>query len=157
MLYVRCPNHVQPSGIYLDSACINNISSYENQGNNYIGYGYGKPLSELGMEDGCRIEFMYLTSWSLEDDGHSVSNNIFCSDIRPMMYYGFELSWLSSLCKDGWYVQLDQYNQTHCAGLLPTPNFVEFLPFGLPIRLTINVKYVLRMVLQNTGFFWAFG
>jgi hypothetical protein len=126
---VRCPNHVQPSSIYLDSACINNISSYENQGNNYIGYGYGKPLSELGMEDGCRIEFMYLTSWSLEDDGHSVSNNIFCSDIRPMMYYGFELSWLSSLCKDGWYVQLDQYNHIHCVGLLKYKSKYSFYHF----------------------------
>jgi hypothetical protein len=35
-----------------------------------------------------------------------------------MMYYGFELSWHSSLCKDGWYVQLDQYNHIHCVGLL---------------------------------------
>ncbi|KAK2453435.1 rust resistance kinase Lr10 [Trifolium repens] len=31
------------------------------------------------------------------------------------MYYGFELSWINCLCKDGWYVKLDQYKQTHCA------------------------------------------
>jgi hypothetical protein len=158
MLYVRCPNHVQPSGIYFDSACINNISSYANQGNNYIGYGYDKYLSELGIGDGCRIEFMYLTSLSLRDhDGHSGSNNISSSDIRPMMYYGFELSWIDGLCKDGWYIKVDQYNHTHCArpGLLRTPQLcrVYVIWFGLAIRLTINVKYVLRMFLQDTCFF----
>ncbi|WJX16713.1 hypothetical protein P8452_06709 [Trifolium repens] len=140
MLYVRCPNHVQPSGIYFDAACINNISSYANQGNNYIGYGYDKSLSELGIGDGCRIEFMYLTSLSLRDhDGHSGSNNISCSDIRPMMYYGFELSWIDGLCKDGWYIKVDQYNHTHCA----RPGYLFFWPMVVgyySIYIIVNLK-----------------
>ncbi|CAJ2674401.1 unnamed protein product [Trifolium pratense] len=113
VLYVRCPNYVQPSGIYFDATCIN-ISSYAQQGNNYIGYGYDKSLSEMGIGDGCRVEFMYLSSWPMEHDGRHGNNNISCSDIHRMMYYGFELSWINSLCKDGWYVMFDQYNQTHC-------------------------------------------
>jgi hypothetical protein len=31
-----------------------------------------------------------------------------------MIHHGFELSWLNSLCKDGWYVKPDNNNHRHC-------------------------------------------
>ncbi|PNX55631.1 kinase-like protein, partial [Trifolium pratense] len=52
----------------------------------------------------CHIEFTYLTSWPL-DVGHGGgddNNNMSCMDIRNMMFYGFELSWINGLCKYGW-------------------------------------------------------
>ncbi|PNX55808.1 kinase-like protein, partial [Trifolium pratense] len=118
ILYVRCPNNVQnSSGIYFDEggACMN-ITQENSFYVNYITYGYHKSLSDLGDE--CRIEFMYLTSWPLEHGGRR-GNNISCSDIRRMMFYGFEVSWFNSLCKDGlyWYRYVDKNSQRLCASL----------------------------------------
>ncbi|KAL5071036.1 hypothetical protein RYX36_021923 [Vicia faba] len=103
MLFVSCPNRMEYSYI---GNCMN-ISSYTEYGNPfYIGV-YRKTISELGLGDGCRIEFMYPSSWDLQDRNN---NNISCTDIRRMMLYGFELSWLNSLCKeDGWFSYLDQW------------------------------------------------
>jgi len=52
----------------------------------------------------------------VEYDGgdHNNNNNISCADIRREMFYGFELSWLNSLCKHGRYAELDQNNQPLC-------------------------------------------
>ncbi|CAI8605488.1 unnamed protein product [Vicia faba] len=117
ILYVNCPNHVQySSDIYFPTATCTNVSdSYPQHGNssyvNSIIFGYDKSLSRLGLEDGCRIEFMYLTSWDLQDGNN---NNISCTDIRRMMLYGFELSWANSLCKDGWFSYIDENNQRRC-------------------------------------------
>jgi hypothetical protein len=77
---------------------------------NYIGFEYAESLSDLG--DGCRIEFMYLTSWPLENGGNP--GNVSCSDIRRMMFYGFEFSWLNSFCKDGWSAYLDKNSNLSC-------------------------------------------
>ncbi|XP_024631313.1 uncharacterized protein [Medicago truncatula] len=115
MLYVTCPKHVQySSGIYFDAACMNISNSYEQQKGNYIVFG-DRSLLEFGLGDGCRIELMFLTSWPFEHGG----NNIFCTDIRRMMFYGFELSWLNSLCKHGWYSEILDYNNQRrgCARL----------------------------------------
>jgi hypothetical protein len=121
MLYVTCPKHVQySSGIYFDAACMNISNSYEQQKGNYIVFG-DKSLLELGLEDGCRIELMFLTSWPFK---HGGNNNISCTDIRGMMFYGFELSWLNSLCKDGWYSDfLDYNNQRRCCA--PSGNYLQ--------------------------------
>ncbi|XP_058724486.1 LEAF RUST 10 DISEASE-RESISTANCE LOCUS RECEPTOR-LIKE PROTEIN KINASE-like 2.4 [Vicia villosa] len=116
ILYLNCPNRVQYSeDIYFPTPiCINISDSYPQQRNssyvNSIKFGYDKSLSRLGLEDGCRIEFMYLTSWGLQDG----NNNMSCTDIRSMMLYGFELSWLNSLCKDGWSSYLDENGQHGC-------------------------------------------
>ncbi|KAL5071035.1 hypothetical protein RYX36_021922 [Vicia faba] len=110
MLFVSCPNRMEYSYV---GNCMN-ISSYTQYGNPfYIGV-YGKIISELGLGDGCRIEFMYPSSWDLQDGNN---NNISCTDIRRMMLYGFELSWLNSLCKDGWFSYLDENNQRRCTHL----------------------------------------
>ncbi|MCH96599.1 kinase-like protein, partial [Trifolium medium] len=58
---------------------------------------------------------MYLTSWPLEHDARRGNDNISCMDIRRMMFYGFELSWLNSHCKDGWTAFVDHNNQLRCA------------------------------------------
>jgi len=130
MFYARCPNRVEySSNLDVDdgvAVCMNN--SYTHYGNSF--YGHGKSLSELGLRDGCRIEFIYLTSWPVEDDGHGGgSNNVSCADIRGMMLYGFELSWLNSLCKYGWYVELDHNNHRRC---VPSGNLLRTTsPFSI--------------------------
>jgi hypothetical protein len=111
---VTCPNHVEySSGLYIDggvAACMINLyaqygnSFYVNIVDNNIVDGNEKPHWKGILKNGCRIEFMYLTSLDVEDGN---SNNISCTDIRRMMFYGFELSWLNSLCKNGSYPELD--------------------------------------------------
>jgi len=105
MLYVSCQNRMEYS--YINN-CMNR-TLYSQDVNSFYVDGYGKSLSDVGLGDGCHIEFMYLTSLPLED-----GNNISCTDIRRMMFYGFELSWLNGLCRNGRYAALDQNNQAHC-------------------------------------------
>lgn len=114
MLYMSCPNRMEYSYI---GNCMNRTSNSQDVNSFYVG-SYGKSLSEFGLGDGCRIQFMYLTSLDVEDDGadHN-NNNISCADIRREMFYGFELSWLNSFCKldvSYAYAELDQNNQAHC-------------------------------------------
>ncbi|GAU30850.1 hypothetical protein TSUD_15360 [Trifolium subterraneum] len=93
-----------------------NSTSYSQYKNLFYVDGYNESLSNLRMGDGCRIEFMYLTSWPL-DHGNNNNNNISCMDIRHMVVYGFELSWLYSFCKVEdrlLYAELDQYNKPRC-------------------------------------------
>ncbi|CAL5206677.1 unnamed protein product [Lathyrus oleraceus] len=113
ILYVNCPNRVQySSDIYFPApTCINISDSYPQHGNFSIKFGYQKSLSRLGLEDGCRIEFMYLTSWDLQDGNNS---NISCTDIRRMMLYGFELSWSNIPCKDGSVLYFDENTNVIC-------------------------------------------
>jgi len=113
MLYMMsCPNRLEYSYI---GNCMNRTSHSQDVNSFYVG-SYGKSLSEFGLGEGCRIQFMYLTSLDVEDDGgdHNNNNNISCADIRREMFYGFELSWLNSLCKHGRYAELDQNNQPLC-------------------------------------------
>ncbi|AES59890.1 wall-associated receptor kinase galacturonan-binding protein [Medicago truncatula] len=107
MLHVSCPN--QAGYIYRDNC--RNSSLYSRYENSFYVDGYFKTLSELGLRDGCRIELMFLTSWSPQDGNN---NNISCTDINRMMSYGFEVSWLNSLCKDDWHAEFDQNNHLHC-------------------------------------------
>jgi hypothetical protein len=128
ILDVRCPNNVQNS---FDEvvACMN--ITHENLFVNYR-FGSDKSLSKLDLGDGCRIEFMYLTSWPFENGGRPGNNNVSCSDIRRMMFYGFELSWLNSFCKDGWSAYLDINNHLicfHSSGNLLQTTFSEFFVY----------------------------
>jgi interleukin-1 receptor-associated kinase 1 len=124
MLYVSCPNRVEYSYRYrYGTNCMNNTlySQYEDS---FFVDSYNKSMSELGLGDRCHIEFMYLTSWPLEVDhgGGGGNNNMSCTDIRNMMFYGFELSWINSLCKYGWYAKLHDNNQSKCE---PSGNFLR--------------------------------
>jgi len=108
LLYVSCPN-------WTEYSYVGNCMSTQHGNRFYVGR-YSKSLSELGLKDGCRVEFMYLTSLNFENGNN---NNISCTDFRHMMFYGFEFSWLNSICKHGWYAELDQYNHLQCEpGLL---------------------------------------
>ncbi|KAI5394491.1 hypothetical protein KIW84_061233, partial [Lathyrus oleraceus] len=101
-------------------------------------------LSELGLEDGCRIEYMYLTSWDLQDGNNS---NISCTDIRRMMLYGFELSWSNGLCEDGWFLYLDDNSQYRCiqdGNLLQTTQ-----PFS-KLNLLSTLVIFFTIVISNT-------
>ncbi|KAK2399538.1 rust resistance kinase Lr10 [Trifolium repens] len=101
---------------------------------------------------------MYLTSWPLHH-GNIDNKNISCMDIRRMVFYGFELSWLNSVCK-GLYVNAN--NQPRCppsvvySENMPTPfvdksnkdyhnDFVDWWirTIGELIALFIGVKFVL--------------
>ena len=115
MLHVSCPNQAG----YMYRGNCRNSSSYSQYENSFYVDGYGKDLTELGLRDGCRIEFMFLTSWSLEDD---INSDISCTDINRMMSYGFEVSWLNSLCKDGWDAEFDQNNHLQCQ---PSGNLLQ--------------------------------
>ncbi|KAJ1379448.1 Wall-associated receptor kinase, galacturonan-binding domain [Sesbania bispinosa] len=119
ILSVSCPNRVESisSGVYVDNsssaACIN--TSYAH-GNSVLYLDVEDvPLWNLGLGDSCRIESMYLTSWPpAENIGHG-NANISCTDIRHMLFYGFELSWVNSLCKyPYWYAELDDNHHLHC-------------------------------------------
>jgi hypothetical protein len=120
-------------------------SQYENSF--YVdGYNESESLSDLGLGDECRIEFMYLTSWPLEHGGrHRGNNNISCEDIRRTMFYGFELSWLNSFCKDGWIALVDYNNQLRCKGLL-------ILKFSISLSfLFISLNKLSRVLYRATS------
>ncbi|KAK2399542.1 LEAF RUST 10 DISEASE-RESISTANCE LOCUS RECEPTOR-LIKE PROTEIN KINASE 2.2 [Trifolium repens] len=104
--------------------CMNNTLYLQYEDSFFVD-SYNKSMSELGLGDRCHIEFMYLTSWPLEVDhgGGGGNNNMSCTDIRNMMFYGFELSWINSLCKYGWYAKLHDNNQSKCE---PSGNYVPF-------------------------------
>ncbi|MCI11762.1 kinase-like protein, partial [Trifolium medium] len=93
-----------------------NSTLYSRYEDSFYVDGYNKSLSEMGLKDGCHIEFMYLTSWPLKVGraGGGGNNNMSCTHIRKMMFYGFELSWLNSRCKYGWYVKLHDNNTDKC-------------------------------------------
>jgi hypothetical protein len=112
--------------------------------NSFYVDGYDKFLSELWiLEDGCRIEFMYLTTWDVEDINNN-NSNISCTDIRRMMFHGFELSWLNSLCDDGWFQYLDENNKRVCcpAGLHQTTPPFSKLKFYLGLIVGEFPKYI---------------
>ncbi|GAU30849.1 hypothetical protein TSUD_15350 [Trifolium subterraneum] len=128
--------------------CMNTSILYSHYNNSfYVGdynVGYKLPLSKLGLGDGCRIEFMYLTSLPLEHGGCRGNNNISCPNIRSMMFYGFELSWLNSICKDGLTALVDYNNHLRCTD--PPLPYVTFAKWSQIAALGISfstVKFVL--------------
>jgi interleukin-1 receptor-associated kinase 1 len=101
LLHVSCPNKAATGN------CMNS-TLYSQYRNSFYVDGYKKSLSDLRLRDTCHIEFVYLTSWNVEDNDDK--NNISCMGVRRMIFYGFELSWINSHCIDGWYVN----NHGHC-------------------------------------------
>lgn len=144
VLYMRCPNHVQySSSIYFAAPACMNISSYEQPGNSfYVNYiGGDQSFSESGLADSCRVELMYLTSWDIQNNNNH--NNISCTDIRREMFYGFELSWLNSLCEDGWYADLDDNNTHVCVD----HRYAEYSAlFNVALGLTSILFYIGKLL-----------
>ncbi|XP_050277851.1 LEAF RUST 10 DISEASE-RESISTANCE LOCUS RECEPTOR-LIKE PROTEIN KINASE-like 2.4 isoform X1 [Quercus robur] len=72
------------------------------------------------VEDSCKVEQMFLTSWPGNDDPVNTS----CTDVHNELLYGFELSWLQVICEhcsqtfilNNCY--LDDANLVHCGGRL---------------------------------------
>ncbi|MED6163425.1 hypothetical protein PIB30_079798 [Stylosanthes scabra] len=115
MLYLmRCP----PYGVVESSSgnaatCMMN-GSYA-LGSRFYVSDVDKTLQDLALEDSCRIEWMYLTSWPDSDEINNSS--ISCTDLHDMLIFGFELSWLKGYyCKndDREYAVLSDHNQVTC-------------------------------------------
>uniref|UniRef100_A0A7N2KLB1 Protein kinase domain-containing protein n=2 Tax=Quercus lobata TaxID=97700 RepID=A0A7N2KLB1_QUELO len=62
------------------------------------------------VEDSCKVEQMFLTSWPGNDDPINTS----CTDAHNELLYGFELSWLQVIFNDCY---LDDANHVQCEGL----------------------------------------
>ncbi|XP_027367995.1 rust resistance kinase Lr10-like isoform X2 [Abrus precatorius] len=120
LLYWSCPNGVDSSlhNVNENPICVNTWHAV---------IIHDESLRDLGIGDSCRIEFMYITSWPNE----LTNGNVSCAEIRHMLLYGFELSWLSSFCKDREFGYLDDNSQHRC--------FV----FPAYVALFCGVKFVL--------------
>lgn len=97
MIYVRCKNefHSSSSSLYVDTASCATTKASNESSHLYAIVGTDT-VGELGLEDGCGIRLLYMTSWP--DALNHRANKLTCSNIHSMLLYGFELSWLNSLC-----------------------------------------------------------
>ncbi|KAK7836071.1 hypothetical protein CFP56_023009 [Quercus suber] len=76
------------------STCIDNEKSSSNTSTSrFKRYRYVKVgrTSATDVEDSCKVEQMFLTSWPRNDDP-----NISCKDVHKELVYGFEISWLQA-------------------------------------------------------------
>ncbi|WJX10289.1 hypothetical protein P8452_01030 [Trifolium repens] len=84
------------------------------------------------------------------DRSHRGNNNISCMDIRRMMFYGFELSWLNSFCKVSdrlQYAELDQYNKPRCVHPGMTKSRFRKMVAATFIRLIVVLLSSAKLVL----------
>ena len=90
---------------YLDASTCN-IDSGEDFKKRYRYVKVGR-TNARDVEDSCRVERMFLTSWP----GNVDPVNTSCTDVHNELLYGFELSWLPfNNC------YLDDANLVHCIG-----------------------------------------
>ncbi|XP_054808557.1 rust resistance kinase Lr10-like isoform X2 [Prosopis cineraria] len=100
MIYVRCEQSVDSLEFVDTYRCFKSsngsVSSSSSSSSSdlyaYVGSGY---VGDVGLEDDCRIEAMYMTSWPAWNN-----QSRSCADINHMLVYGFELSWLNSFCPE---------------------------------------------------------
>ncbi|GAU40746.1 hypothetical protein TSUD_14310 [Trifolium subterraneum] len=130
------------------SNCMNGT----NENSFYVDADGYKTLWDLGLGDGCPIEYsMYLTSWPIEHGGGGGrgGNNGSCSEIRRKVFYGFELFWINSLCPDAWHGQ-DDYGRCKASNFLRSDNSI------MPIRYSYkDIKKITKQFkteLGNAGF-----
>ncbi|KAL4611987.1 hypothetical protein ACB092_08G165700 [Castanea dentata] len=102
---------------YLDASTCN-IDSGEDFKKRYRYVKVGR-TNASDVEDSCKVEKMFLTSWPESDDPINTS----CTDVHNELLYGFELSWLQvpcgSLCVHTLisnYCYLDDANLVQCIG-----------------------------------------
>ncbi|GMY07468.1 LEAF RUST 10 DISEASE-RESISTANCE LOCUS RECEPTOR-LIKE PROTEIN KINASE-like 2.4 isoform X1 [Fagus crenata] len=105
------------SPFYLDTSTCNNSSNISSSHSMRKRYRYVKvgTTKAADVEESCKVEQMFRTSWPRSDD----PNNISCKDIHNELVYGFELSWLEATCDnycgrmmDSCY--LNGENHVHC-------------------------------------------
>ena len=78
---------------YLDASTCN-IDSGEDFKKRYRYVKVGR-TNARDVEDSCKVEQMFLTSWPGNDDPVNTS----CTDVHNELLYGFELSWLQVICE----------------------------------------------------------
>ncbi|MED6126829.1 hypothetical protein PIB30_082243 [Stylosanthes scabra] len=110
ILYLTCPDTVE-SEVADDSAaaCINGSYARGRSSFFYVCDG-NMTLRDLGLQDSCRIEWMYPSSWPGEINHNDANTS--CSDIRTMLLYGFEIPWAVCFCQEA--VFDDQNTSLHC-------------------------------------------
>ncbi|KAM3693134.1 hypothetical protein ACJW31_08G143100 [Castanea mollissima] len=100
---------------YLDASTCN-IDSGEDFKKRYGYVKVGRRTNASDVEDSCKVEQMFLTSWPGNDNPVNTS----CADVYNELLYGFELSWLPVICEshceteDSCY--LDDANLVQCGG-----------------------------------------
>ncbi|KAK9994760.1 hypothetical protein SO802_024463 [Lithocarpus litseifolius] len=95
LVLMSCEKPVN-SPLYSDtSTCnYNDNSSSISDSKRYRYVTVGK-TSVSEVEESCKVEKMFRTSWPRSDD-----SNISCKDVHNELVYGFELSWLYLVCPD---------------------------------------------------------
>ncbi|XP_023905300.1 rust resistance kinase Lr10-like isoform X2 [Quercus suber] len=100
VVWMSCEKPVN-SPLYLDASTCNIDNGDQYSSNSSIShfktYRYVKVgrTSAIYVEDSCKVEQMFLTSWPGNDDPINIS----CADVHNELVYGFELSWLRDVCR----------------------------------------------------------
>ncbi|KAL4611989.1 hypothetical protein ACB092_08G165900 [Castanea dentata] len=113
---MSCEKPVLNSLFYLDASTCN-IDSGEDFKKRYRYVKVGRRTNASDVEDSCKVEQMFLTSWPGNDDPVNTS----CTDVHNELLYGFELSWLQLICEPYSqsfynYCYLDDANLLRCGG-----------------------------------------
>ncbi|KAF3952517.1 hypothetical protein CMV_021934 [Castanea mollissima] len=89
VVLMSCEKPVLNSLFYLDASTCN-IDSGEDFKKRYRYVKVGRRTNASDVEDSCKVEQMFPTSWPGNDDPVNTS----CTDVHNELLYGFELSWL---------------------------------------------------------------
>lgn len=96
MIYIRC-EHPLGSHQFLNTApCFNtsNSSLSSSSSSNMYVYVGSRYVSYRELENGCVIEMVYITSWSVLEN-----QSLSCADIHNILLYGFEFAWFRDFSK----------------------------------------------------------
>ncbi|KAF3948417.1 hypothetical protein CMV_025584 [Castanea mollissima] len=133
---VNSPSYVDTSTCIKDNSSIAHFKSYR-----YVKVGR---TNATDVEDSCKVEQMFQTSWPGNDD----QINIFCADVHNELVYGFELSWLRGTCKSYCrrrrHCYLNDGNHVDCGGGFLLMIIADSL--GL-IMATIGLQLAAKIVL----------
>ncbi|XP_028774274.1 G-type lectin S-receptor-like serine/threonine-protein kinase At2g19130 isoform X2 [Neltuma alba] len=92
MMFVKCEHPLHSPGFVDTAPCFNTSKGAAASSSSYsyvhVNVGYGT-LGGLGLDDGCGIELIYMTSCPTAQSNQSWS----CIDIHNMLLYGFDLYW----------------------------------------------------------------
>ncbi|XP_030954726.1 LEAF RUST 10 DISEASE-RESISTANCE LOCUS RECEPTOR-LIKE PROTEIN KINASE-like 2.4 [Quercus lobata] len=149
MVLMSCEKPVN-SLFYLDASTCN-IDSGEDFKKRYRYVKVGR-TNARDVEDSCKVERMFLTSWP----GNVDPVNTSCTDVHNELVYGFELSWLSviceSLCGTGHpltyeYCYLDDANLVHCGGRFHLPILWIFEALMTQLAAIIGLHFAAKIFL----------
>ncbi|KAI9074638.1 hypothetical protein K1719_043479 [Acacia pycnantha] len=129
MIYVRCERPLDSPGFVDTAPCFRtsngsatSTSSSLSSSYSYVNVG-SETLWDLGLDDDCGIQLIYITSRLAPKNSQSWS----CTDIHNMLLGGFELSWLNSFCQDPGDSAYLQGKEPYCDGKVP---FIDFSFLG---------------------------